>query len=338
MLRDSALLSFFLPLTRRTCAELGVGDDAIAAYLAEVMAEFARTDRLYRLRAPGGARLESVVEMLGLGPPTPGPAGTRAFHRYVGDFALFMSGLFRSFVERGGYLGYYLAEGARAYARASALAEGEPRAGRVLHRELSVRFEYYAGALDYLRKVRFPGLAGPDPVGAFLREIEGVVAGLARAGRVALLVTQNVDGLHERSGFPPERLVNIHGTDSAVECMACHRRAPRAVAQAAWEAGTAVPRCDCGGPWKPATISFGQQLVAADLERALGAAAACDLFVAAGTSLVVGPVNQMFPVAREAGARTAIVTASETPYDAAADVRIAAPVEQVLPAVRDLLR
>ena len=121
------------------------------------------------------------------------------------------------------------------------------------------------------------------------------LADLARAGRIDLLVTQNVDGLHERSGFPPERLVNIHGTDSAVECMACHRRAPRAVAQAAWEAGTAVPRCDCGGPWKPATISFGQQLVAADLERALDAAAACDLFVAAGTSLVVGPVNWTAP-------------------------------------------
>src|SRR5947208_3976554 len=177
MLRESVLLSFFLPLPRRTCAELGVGDDAIAAYLAEVMAEFARTDRLYRLRAPGGARLESVVEMLGLGPPTPGPAGTRAFHRYVGDFALFMSGLFRSFVERGGYLGYYLAEGARAYARTSALAEGEPRAGRVLHRELSVRFEYYAGPLYYLRKARFPGLARPDPARAFLRQLEGAVAG-----------------------------------------------------------------------------------------------------------------------------------------------------------------
>ena len=161
---------------------------------------------------------------------------------------------------------------------------------------------------------------------------------LACAGRIELLVTQNVDGLHERSGFPPERLVNIHGTDSTVECMACHRRAPRAFAQAAWEAGMAVPRCACGGPWKPATISFGQQLVAADLERALGAAAACDLFVAAGTSLVVGPVNQMFPVARESGARTAIVTASDTPYDAAADVRLAQPVERVLPAVRDMIR
>ena len=63
-----------------------------------------------------------------------------------------------------------------------------------------------------------------------------------------------------------------------------------------------------------------------------------DLFIAAGTSLVVGPINQMFPVAREAGARTAIVTASETPYDAAADLRLAEPVERVLPAVRDRLR
>src|SRR2546430_8200288 len=176
---DSWLWTFSPPLTRGPGAKQGVGEATTAASLAGVRGEFARTDRLYRLRAPGGARLESVVEMLGLGPPTPGPAGMRAFHRYVGDFALFMSGLFRSFVERGGYLGYYLAEGARAYARASALAEGEPRAGRVLYRELSVRFEYYAGALDYLRKVRFPGLAGPDPVGAFLREIEGVVAGLS---------------------------------------------------------------------------------------------------------------------------------------------------------------
>jgi NAD-dependent deacetylase len=161
------------------------------------------------------------------------------------------------------------------------------------------------------------------------------LATLAHADRVALLVTQNVDGLHERSGFPADRLVNIHGTDSAVVCMRCDRRTPRATAQALWEAGTAVPRCACGGPLKPATISFGQQLVAEDLTRAMRAAATCALFVAAGTSLVVGPVNQMLPAARAAGARTAIVTASETPFDAVADVKIADPVERVLPAVRD---
>jgi NAD-dependent protein deacetylase/lipoamidase len=161
------------------------------------------------------------------------------------------------------------------------------------------------------------------------------LADLARAGRVELLVTQNVDGLHERSGVPSERLVNIHGTDSAVECLACRRRAERAVAQEQWEAGTAVPHCPCGGPWKPATISFGQALVAADLERALRAAAAADLFLAAGTSLVVGPVNEMFMRAAAAGAPTAILTASETPFDAAATFRLHEPVEAVLPALRD---
>jgi NAD-dependent deacetylase len=164
------------------------------------------------------------------------------------------------------------------------------------------------------------------------------LADLARGGRIELLVTQNVDGLHERSGFPAERLVNIHGTDSEVECMTCRRRAPRAVAQDAWEAGTAVPRCPCGGPWKPATISFGQSLVAADLERTMTAAARCRLLVAVGTSLVVGPVNQMVPAARAAGARVAIVTSSETPFDDVADVKLSEPVEAVLPAVRAALR
>jgi NAD-dependent deacetylase len=160
------------------------------------------------------------------------------------------------------------------------------------------------------------------------------LAALAQAERVTLLVTQNVDGLHERSGFPVERLVNIHGTDSAVECLDCGRREPRAVAQALWEGGAAVPQCECGGAWKPATISFGQSLVAADLERAMRAAADADLFVAAGTSLVVGPINQMFVIARQAGARTAIVTASETPFDDHADWKIAEPLEVALPAVR----
>jgi NAD-dependent deacetylase len=159
------------------------------------------------------------------------------------------------------------------------------------------------------------------------------LAALAQADRIHLLVTQNVDGLHERSRFPADRLVNIHGTDSAVQCLACGARAPRAVAQALWEAGSVVPRCRCGAAWKPATISFGQSLVADDLARAMREAGGCDLFVAAGTSLVVGPINQMFSVAHHAGATTAILTASETPYDDAADVKLTEPLEVVLPAL-----
>jgi NAD-dependent deacetylase len=77
--------------------------------------------------------------------------------------------------------------------------------------------------------------------------------------------------------------------------------------------------------------------VAADLERSLRAAAACDLFVAAGTSLVVGPINQMFVLAHGAGAATAILTASETPFDSQADWKLTEPVERLLPAIRDEL-
>jgi len=163
------------------------------------------------------------------------------------------------------------------------------------------------------------------------------LAELARAGHVTLLVTQNVDGLHERSGAPAERLVNVHGTDSAVACVECGASAAREVAQRAWEAGVPVPRCGCGGPWKPATISFGQALVERDLARAFEAAAACDLFVAVGTSLVVGPINHMFILAARAGAATAVLTASETPFDEAATWRLREPVETVLPALRDLV-
>jgi len=163
----------------------------------------------------------------------------------------------------------------------------------------------------------------------------GALAELAHAGRIELLVTQNVDGLHERAGTPAARLVNIHGSDAAAVCLECGDRVERRVAQEQWERGTAVPRCPCGGAWKPATISFGQSLLAADLARAFAAAAACDLFVAAGTSLVVGPVNDMFVRAAAAGAETAILTASETPFDAAATFRLHEPVEAVLPALRD---
>jgi len=98
------------------------------------------------------------------------------------------------------------------------------------------------------------------------------------------------------------------------------------------EAGTPLP---CGAPWKPATISFGQSLVPDDLDRALREAATCDLFVAAGTSLVVGPINDMFTLAASGGAGTAILTASDTPFDGDADWKVSEPVEVVLPRISD---
>ena len=197
--------------------------------------------------------------------------------------------------------------------------------------------EFLASDADRARYWRYKGETWEVVSGAAPNPGHLALATLACRGRIDLLVTQNVDGLHERSGMPPERLINIHGSDATVECMRCAARAARTVAQRLWAQGTAIPCCPCGGPWKPATISFGQALVTADLDRAMRAAAACTLFVAAGTSLVVGPINQMLPIAREAGARTAILTASETPYDAVATWKITAPLEQVLPALHDAI-
>jgi len=192
----------------------------------------------------------------------------------------------------------------------------------------SARLEYWRYKGDTWRIIRE---AEPNPAHRALTD-------LARAGRIDLLVTQNVDGLHERSGFPTERLVCIHGSDADVVCMTCGRREPREAAQAVWEADAVVPTCTCGGPLKPATISFGQNLVASDLARALDAAERCDLFVAVGTSLVVGPINQMLSVAAASEARTAILTASETPFDERADWIIGDPLEQVLPALREAVQ
>jgi hypothetical protein len=168
-----ALLAFFLPLTLQTCEELAVGDQTVAAYLADVLVEFARSDVLYRVRALSGRRLTSLVEMLSHEHVLPDGEGERAFRRYLGDYTLFMSGLFRPFVEQEGYLGWYLSEGARAYSHVAKLAGGTRR-DRILYEELSVRFEHYSGAFDYLRKARFPGLAGRDPIGAFLHEIASI--------------------------------------------------------------------------------------------------------------------------------------------------------------------
>jgi NAD-dependent deacetylase len=161
------------------------------------------------------------------------------------------------------------------------------------------------------------------------------LAELGRADRVHLLVTQNVDGLHERSGFPTDRLINIHGTDSRVVCVSCGNEKPRRVGQELYDAGQQVPLCRCGGPLKPATISFGQSLVPGDLRRCFDEARRCELFVAVGSSLVVSPVNQLLVEAKAAGARAAILTASETPFDDAADWKLEDPLEVALPILGD---
>ncbi len=168
---------FFTPMVRRAFGELGLAEPEIIEYVTGVLSAFARADHLYRLRSIEGKPIDTVVEMLGAAEESP-PGRTqierqRERRRYVGDYTLFMSGLFRSHVSRGGYLDYYLAEGRRSYWAVSEFDLSLYRTGFLLFQELSKKFEFYAGALDYLRKAYFTPAPGEDPFADFLRQLEG---------------------------------------------------------------------------------------------------------------------------------------------------------------------
>ncbi|HVP31917.1 MAG TPA: NAD-dependent deacylase [Myxococcota bacterium] len=157
---------------------------------------------------------------------------------------------------------------------------------------------------------------------------------LERRGNLHLLVTQNVDGLHQAAGSDPSRVVEIHGTLREVVCMACGERAPMERALSRVRAGEEDPPCrSCGGILKSATISFGQELVASDLERADRAARECDLLLAIGTSLGVYPIAGIVPIAKRSGARVVIVNAEPTEMDELADVVLRGPIGAILPAL-----
>jgi len=155
---------------------------------------------------------------------------------------------------------------------------------------------------------------------------------LERRGILDTLVTQNVDGLHLKAGSSPERVVEIHGTAREVVCLSCGERAAMERALARVRAGEVDPPCrSCGGILKSATISFGQGLVQADLERAGTAARRCDLMLAVGTKLSVYPIAGIVPVAKEAGARVVILNAEPTEMDSLADIILRGSISALLP-------
>ena len=157
-------------------------------------------------------------------------------------------------------------------------------------------------------------------------------------GKLDTLVTQNIDGLHHAAGTSPERIVEIHGTVRDYACLGCGDRGPIEVVLERVRNGDKDPHCEqCGGLIKSATISFGQALIAEDLERAQLAAASCDLFLAIGTSLTVYPVAALPEIALQSGARLVILNAQETPYDPAAAAILRDGIGTVLPGIVELV-
>jgi len=158
------------------------------------------------------------------------------------------------------------------------------------------------------------------------------LAELERITELYLLVTQNIDGLHQQAGSSPDRIVEIHGTVHEAKCTSCAWRGPMAPVLERVGAGEDDPACrECGGILKSATISFGEQLVPDDLERAQRGAASCDLFLALGTSLGVYPAAALPELALAAGARLVVMNAQETPFDGVASAVVREPLGDVLP-------
>ena len=157
---------------------------------------------------------------------------------------------------------------------------------------------------------------------------------LERRGKLLALLTQNVDGLHLLAGTSPDLLVEVHGNIREVQCLPCGEHAPMERALDRVRAGEEDPPCrTCGGILKSATISFGQSLVAEDLDRADAVARSCDLLLAVGTTLAVYPIANVVPVAKSSGARVIIVNAEPTDMDHLADAVLRESISEVLPMI-----
>lgn len=157
---------------------------------------------------------------------------------------------------------------------------------------------------------------------------------LERAGLLQAIVTQNIDGLHQRAGSDPDRVIEVHGTLFEVICMSCGERTAMSAVMERVGAGEEDPPClDCGGVLKSATISFGQPLDPPTLRRAVSTVAESAMLLAVGTSLQVHPVAGLVDLAIGSGARVVIVNAQPTPYDDDADAVLREPISEALPAI-----
>jgi NAD-dependent deacetylase len=155
---------------------------------------------------------------------------------------------------------------------------------------------------------------------------------LERSGRLHAIITQNIDGLHQRAGNDPARVIEIHGTLFEVECLTCRRLTSMRENLDRVAAGEPDPPClACGGIQKAATISFGQSLKVDVLRAAQRAAQQCDVLLAVGTTLQVHPAAGLADVAVASGARLVIVNHDPTPYDGLASAVLRASIGEALP-------
>ena len=158
------------------------------------------------------------------------------------------------------------------------------------------------------------------------------LANLYHAGKVPAVVTQNIDNLHQASGFAPEQVVELHGNTTYALCLDCEQHYELSWVRERMEAGNGcAPDCEtCGGFIKTATISFGQPMPDTAMRRAQDLTLSCDLFLAIGSSLVVWPAAGFPLMAKRNGARLIIINREPTDFDDAADLVVRGDIGTVL--------
>jgi hypothetical protein len=171
-----SLKRFFDRLVRRSLSDLWLASEPVADYLAGLLARFARTDQLYAARGRTGERLESVVAMMleaerawAFDEPDFDPFRECLIRRHIGDYTLFMIGIFREHVERRASMGLYVREGKRAYRVVAEFERSAMKPDARLFAALSTEFEGYAGALGYMKRVYLRPSDSPPSLGPVLR-------------------------------------------------------------------------------------------------------------------------------------------------------------------------
>lgn len=187
-----------------------------------------------------------------------------------------------------------------------------------------------ASRIEYWRQKTelYPDLVAAKPNAGHL-----AISKLVQMGHVEAVITQNIDNLHQDSGVPDDRVIELHGNTTRVRCMSCSEISSIHDAQKRIAAGDTAPECHCGGYLKPDTISFGQSMPEAELQRAYELAHRCDLFLVIGSTLLVQPAAHLPVYAKNNGANLAIINMSETPCDDLCDVLIRGRAGEMLTAI-----
>ncbi|HCY86402.1 MAG TPA: sigma factor regulator FecR [Desulfobacteraceae bacterium] len=159
------------------------------------------------------------------------------------------------------------------------------------------------------------------------------LARLSRAGRLTAVITQNIDGLHQASGIDEEKVIELHGNSRRIRCMSCSSLTSWDDAMKRISNGDLAPECDCGGYFKPDTVSFGQAMPERETREAARLSSQSDVFIATGSTLLVQPAASMPEYARSAGAFVAIINLSQTPFDSRCNLMIREKAGPVLDAL-----